>query len=165
MGDNWIEICFPKPKAYSVLIILCLTLTLLDIIIVECYYRYLAGWDRIWIWHTIYTAIFILTPLFVAIWIKSWVPIATWFYFLFGLEDTLFYGLQGYLPKQYPGIQIFGIWEPTLNQVLQLNLLGLVVIIAYTLINWQYYIPERFFTRLKDHSKLDTHISDNLSKD
>jgi len=139
-------------------------LTLLDIIVVEGHYRPLSGWDRIWIWHTIYTTIFISTPLFVAYFLKSFVPIATWFYFLFGLEDTVFYGLQGYLPKQYPGIQILGIWEPQLNQVIQLNLLGLTIILAYLLMNWKYQIPKKIFSMLKAHFIIHAHIDDKPSK-
>jgi hypothetical protein len=52
---------------------------------------------------------------------------------VFGLEDTLFYTLQGRLPSQYPGVAIFGIWEPFLTQVLTINIMGLALILAYTI--------------------------------
>lgn len=143
-----------KFRAFLILAILCFMLTLLDIIVVECHYRPISGWDSIWFWHIIYTIIFISIPLFVAYYLKTSIPIATYFYFLFGIEDTVFYGIQGYLPKQYPGIQIFGIWEPALNQVLQLNLLGLTIIVIYILINWKYQIPEKFFSKLNPQSTI-----------
>ena len=102
-----------------------------------------------------------LAPLLVAYYLKSSVPIATWFYFVFGLEDTIFYGLQGSLPKQYPGIQILGIWEPVLDQALQFNVLGLTIILVYILINWKYQLPEKIFSKLKAHSTIQALFNKN----
>jgi hypothetical protein len=134
-----LPIHLPSRKTWLSLTFLCLVLTILDIVVVESHYRPLQAWDRIWVWHGIYRTIFVLIPLLVSYVLKSFVPLATWFFFLFGLEDTLFYALQGYLPVQYPGISILGVWEPTLAFVLQINLLGIASIFAFALCGLDHY--------------------------
>ena len=118
-------------NSWFVLIVICFILTLLDIIVVESYYRPSQAWDRIWVWHMIYRTIFIITPLVGSYFSRSLVPLVTLFFFLFGLEDTLFYALQGYLPLQYSGISVLWFWEPSLNLVLQMNFLGLTAILLF----------------------------------
>lgn len=118
-------------KSWFVVILLCFLLTLLDIIVVEGHYRPLQDWDRIWVWHRIHLTVFVITPLLMVYFLRSFVPLATWFFFHFGLEDTLFYALQGYLPPHYYGISILGFWEPSLNLVFQINLLGLIAILLF----------------------------------
>jgi hypothetical protein len=142
-------ICYPRYKTCLILIILCLGLTILDIVVVEGHYRPLEAWDRIWVWHLIYRTVFLLTPLFVAYCLNSFVPLATWFFFLFGLEDTLFYLLQGFLPVQYLGVHVLGIWEPSMVQVLQLNFLGLIIMLVFTLTNWRLYVNDHLLNKLK----------------
>ena len=128
---------FPQLKVCLVLVTLCFALTILDIIIVETFYRPVCltseDWQIIWKWHMIYGALIVMVPLFVAIKLRSLIPIGTWLFFIFGLEDTLFYALQGYLPLQYLGVSILGIWEPLLVQVLPINLVGFSLIIVFTL--------------------------------
>ena len=128
---------FPYLKVCLVLVTLCFALTILDIIIVETFYRPICitseDWQIIWKWHMLYGALIAMVPLFVAIKLRSLIPLGTWLFFIFGLEDTLFYVLQGYLPLQYPGISILGIWEPLLVQVLPINLVGFSLILVFTL--------------------------------
>ena len=138
----------PKPKVLLALIILCLSLTLLDIAMVETFYRPVCqtseDWQIIWKWHAVYASLIVTLPLLTAIKQKSFIPLGTWLFFIFGLEDTLFYALQGYLPQQYPGIQILGIWEPLMSQVLPINLLGVILIFSITLGNWKPIFSGRF---------------------
>ena len=139
---------FPKPKVLLALIILCLSLTLLDIAVVENFYRPICqtseDWQIIWKWHAIYISLIVILPLLTAIKQKSFIPLGAWLFFLFGLEDTLFYALQGFLPQQYWGIQILGIWEPLLSQVLPINLFGLIIISSLTFGNWKPIFSRRF---------------------
>ena len=65
------------------------------------------------------------------------IPLATWLFFVFGLEDTMFYALQGYLPPQYWGVSVLGFWEPSLNLISFFNLLGLVTILLFTLVSYR----------------------------
>ena len=158
-------ICYPRFTTCLVLIILCLGLTLLDIIVVEGYYRPLEAWDRIWVWHVIYRTVFMLTPLFFAYCLKSFVPLATWIYFLFGLEDTAFYLLQGSLPVKYLGIHVLGVWEPSMVQVLQLNFVGLIIILVFTLTNWRLYVNDHFLNKLKMITHEQFFIHPSLKKE
>jgi len=109
-------------------------------VVVEGYYRPLGAWDRIWVWHAICVTVFGSVPLVAAYCLRSFVPLVTWFCFLFGLEDTVFYGLQGYLPSQYLGIQVLDVCESSLVLVLQSNFVGLAVMFIFTLINWKAYM-------------------------
>lgn len=142
----------PQLTTCLTLIILCLALTLLDIFVVETFYRPVCitseDWQIIWKWHLIYVALIVTFPLLSAVKLRSFLPLGAWLFFIFGLEDTLFYALQGYLPNQYPGIQILGIWEPLLSQVLPINLLGMSLILSITLWNWKPYINDRIPKRL-----------------
>lgn len=116
---------------WFVLIALCISLTLLDILVVETFYRPTQAWDRIITWHIIYRTIFIITPMIAVHIFRNLAPLATWFFFIFGIEDTLFYALQGYLPTQFLGVYVLWFWEPALNMVLQANLLGLLTILMF----------------------------------
>lgn len=127
------RIHLPRLKACFSVIILCLALTVLDIVVVEAHYRPLQAWDRIWIWHRIYMVIFVLAPVLLVYALNSLTPLYTWMFFVFGLEDTTFYALQGYLPPRYWGVSILGFWEPSLSLVLLINLLGPVTILLFTL--------------------------------
>jgi len=128
---------FSAYKLGLTLVTLCFLLTVLDIVVVENFYRPVChtseDWQIIWKWHLIYRTLIVMVPLFAAVKLKSPIPLGTWIFFIFGLEDTLFYTLQGRLPSQYPGVAILGIWEPFLVQVLPLNIIGILLILAYTL--------------------------------
>jgi hypothetical protein len=106
-------------------------------LVVENFYRPFChtseDWQTIWKWHLIYSTLIVTVPFLVAAKLKSLIPLGTWIFFVFGLEDTLFYTLQGRLPSQYPGVAILGIWEPFLTQVLPINIIGLALILAYTI--------------------------------
>jgi hypothetical protein len=138
------SITYPPKRTCLSLILLCLALTILDIAVVETQYRPLQAWDRIWVWHRIYGAIWMLAPVLCAAVLRSLVPWATWFFFVFGLEDTMFYALQGYLPPRYWGVSIFSLWEPPLNFVLLVNIIGLATILLFTFAG-----PDRAYNSFK----------------
>ncbi len=140
-------IYLPRCREYLSLVLLCLALTVLDIAVVEIHYRPLQAWDRIWVWHRIYTIVVFSTPVLLASVLSSSIPLATWLFFVFGLEDTMFYALQGYLPPQYWGVSVLGFWEPSLNLVSFFNLLGLITIILFSLTS--YRLESNFMFRLK----------------
>jgi hypothetical protein len=150
-----LPIRLPSYKNCLGLMLLCLLLTILDILVVETFYRPVChtseDWQIIWKWHVIYRFLIVMLPLLVAIKLRNITPLGTWLFFSFGLEDTLFYALQGYLPAQYPGISILGVWEPSLNLVLQINLLGLVTILFFTLSNLNHYLGARFLRLQRKH--------------
>lgn len=125
-----------------VLVILCLFLTLLDILLVEVYYRPLNEWSKIWIWWAILGTIVVIAPVVLTYSIRNLIPLAMWLFFVFGLEDTVFYGLQGYLPNTYFGVYIFGFWEPTLRLVLQVNALGLIAVSVFVIKNKEFSKPK-----------------------
>lgn len=107
-------------------------LTLLDIAVVETFYRPAADWANIWRYHMIYWALITVLPLLGSYFTKSLLPLLTYVLFFFGVEDTLFYGLQGYLPETYWGVTIAGIFnEPALQTVLWLNIIGLVLSVVF----------------------------------
>lgn len=116
------------------LFVICLGLTFLDIAVVESYYRPLQAWNSIIIWHLIYKTIFLTVPVIACYYFKTLAPLATWFFFIFGLEDTVFYALQGCLPSYYPGVTVLWFWEPSLELVLQINSIGLLVILLFGMI-------------------------------
>ena len=124
-----------RHKPYLTLIVLCIALTVLDIAVVELHYRPLTAWNRIWVWHALFLWCAALAPAVACYFLKSLVPLGTWLYFLFGLEDRVFYGLQGYLPVRYWGVHILGVWEPALVEGLLFNLVGVVVIGVYLFAN------------------------------
>ena len=134
----------PKLNFWVFLFVTCFGLTLLDIAVVEGYFRPMQAWESIIIWHVIYRTIFLTLPLIACYYFRHLAPLATWFFFIFGLEDTVFYALQGYLPSYYPGISILWFWEPSLNLVLQINSVGLIVTLLFGFfarrksINWFY---------------------------
>ena len=109
----------------------CLLLTLLDIFVVEIFFRPDQIWEEIWKYHYFYWSLIIATPVLLAWVTKSLVPFATWLFFGFGIEDTIFYALQGYLPDVYWGVSIMGNWEPTVNEVLTLNVIGVALIFIW----------------------------------
>jgi hypothetical protein len=115
-------------------IITCVSLTILDILVVETIYRPTQAWNSIIVWHIIYKIIFITIPLAASHFFRNLAPLTTLFFFLFGLEDTLFYALQGYIPTQYPGVHVLWFWEPTLDTVLQANLIGLAIILLFGIV-------------------------------
>jgi len=121
-------------KTIGILVVICVGLTLLDIYVVETFYRPTAAWDKIWVYHRAYWALIIGLPVAATIVLKSLVPMGTWIFFIGGLEDTLFYGLQGYLPKIYWGVAVAGIWEPALNTVLAINIAAVAILVVYTVI-------------------------------
>ena len=108
-------------------------LTILDICVVETVYRPLGRWDVIWQYHYLYWSLIIILPILTSILLKNIILIATWIFFIFGLEDTLFYILQGYLPKIYYGVTICGIYEPKVSQVLMFNNIGIFLMLVYFL--------------------------------
>lgn len=114
-------------KPLSALVVLVLLLAILDIVVVETFYRPTAAWSQIWKYHTIYWMLIVALPLIASYKTQSLIPLLTYILFFFGVEDTLFYGLQGYLPKTYWGVNVAGIWQPSLNLVLALNTVGLML--------------------------------------
>jgi len=118
-------------RGLIVFICLSVALTLLDILVVEIVYRPTSDWDNIYKYHIIYLTLIVALPLITTYKLCNLMPMATWIFFLFGLEDTLFYGLQGYLPKIYWGVYVCGIWEATLNQVIVINTIGIILIAVY----------------------------------
>ena len=88
-------------KGLIAFICLSAALTLLDILVVETIYRPTNDWGNIYKYHYIYWALIVALPIIVSYKLVNLMPMATWIFFIFGLEDTLFYGLQGYLPEIY----------------------------------------------------------------
>ena len=117
-------------KELVVLFAIVLGLTLLDIFVVETFYRPTADWGNIWKYHYLYWMLIVALPLIGAYFTKSLIPLLTYILFFFGVEDTLFYGLQGYLPEIYWGVSVAGVWQPTLNTVLALNVAGMAICVA-----------------------------------
>lgn len=110
-------------------VLLFLALTLVDIVVVECYYRPRGAWDTVSSWHQIYSILWISLPLLLCVRLRRILPASVIVAFLFGIEDTMFYLLQLRSPSPvYPGVAILGIWEPTLQTGLAVNLLGLIMI-------------------------------------
>lgn len=108
---------------------ICFLLTVLDIIIVETYYRPTFAWNKIWQWHNVFILLIYSLPLVTSVLTKSLIPFTSLVYFFFGIEDTFYYSLQGYLPEIYWGVAIMGIWEPKLNYVMMINIFGVVLMI------------------------------------
>lgn len=109
-------------------------LVVLDIIVVETVYRPTSDWGNIYKYHYIYWTLIIVLPIVASYKLRSLMPLATYIFFIFGLEDTLFYALQGYLPEIYCGVNVCGIWEAALNQVLIINVIGISLIVGYTIL-------------------------------
>jgi len=104
-------------------------MTLLDLAVVEGYYRPTEAWNSIWIYQYVYDAFWVLIPLALAIYHKSWIPLTLPVAFFFGLEDTSFYLLTLRLPSVYVGVTIAGVyWQPSLTTVLILNAIGLALV-------------------------------------
>ena len=108
-----------------------ISLVLLDIFIVEIFYRPTEDWGNIWKYHCIYLGLIAILPIMASIKLRSLMPMATWIFFITGIEDTLFYWLQGYLPEIYWGVYVLGVWEAPLEFVLKANILGIVCILVY----------------------------------
>jgi len=108
-------------------------LTLLDILIVELYYRPLEAWSGIWRYHVVYIALQYGIPLLWAIKTRSWYPLQTWILWLFGLEDTAFYLLQGRIPERFWGVSIAGVWQPGWDWVFTINTIGLTLLLLLNL--------------------------------
>ena len=117
--------------AFGLTALTCLVLTLLDIFVVEIFFRPEQIWGEIWKCHYVYWSLIITTPVLLAWVMKSLVPFAVWLFFGFGIEDTLFYALQGYLPDIYWGVSIMGSWEPAVSEVLILNVIGVALIFIW----------------------------------
>lgn len=105
-----------------------LAMTILDIVVVETLFRPTQSWDTIWMWQVFYIPCQFLVPIAVAWRSKSLIPMSAMLLFPFGIEDTMFYALQGYLPIKYWGVPILGVWEPSLIQGLMINALGISLI-------------------------------------
>ena len=108
-----------------------LLLTLLDIIVVESYYRPTGAWSSIWLWHSIYFILYVGIPILMSLRLRSLIPLSIIIAFTFGIEDTMFYALQSTLPARYIGAEILGVWQPSLATALTFNLLGLVLICLF----------------------------------
>jgi hypothetical protein len=105
--------------------------TLLDMIVVESYYRSTDAWDSIWLWHSIYLVLYLGIPILMSLKLRSFIPLSIIIAFAFGIEDTTFYALQSRLPAQYIGVEILSVWEPSLATALAFNLLGLILICLF----------------------------------
>lgn len=113
---------------------LFLLLTLLDIIVVEGYYRPTDAWGSIWVWHNIYAILYVGIPIIISLKLRSFIPISIIIAFAFGIEDTTFYALQSTLPAHYIGVEILGVWDPSVATALILNLMGFIFIFVYLMI-------------------------------
>ena len=110
-------------------LLLFLALTVVDIMVVESYYRPNGAWNQVWVWHQIYFILWTSLPILLCIRLRRIIPASVIVAFLFGIEDTMFYLLQLRSPSPvYFGVAILGIWEPTLQAGLTANLLGLMMI-------------------------------------
>ena len=116
------------PAKCGLTVLVFLLLTVLDIIVVEGYYRPTGSWGSIWFWHYLYFILYVGTSMFMALKLRSFIPLSIIVAFVFGVEDTLFYVLQFTLPASYVGVEILGVWEPNLTTGLIFNLVGLAVI-------------------------------------
>lgn len=105
----------------------------MDIFVVETFYRPAEAWNEIWKYHEYYFKLIVVLPLLAVCVVDSFLPMGAYLYFLFGLEDTTFYGLQGYLPEVYWGVYVTGIWEPALQTVLALNVIGSILLVIYVI--------------------------------
>jgi predicted outer membrane lipoprotein len=63
--------------------------------------------------------------------LRSFIPLSIIIAFAFGIEDTAFYALQSTLPTRYIGVEILGVWQPSLATALTFNLLGLILICSF----------------------------------
>jgi len=119
-------------------------LTLLDIIVVESYYRPADAWTSIWLWHSLYFVLYVGIPVLMSMRLRSLIPVSVIIAFAFGIEDTVFYALQSTLPPRYIGVEILGVWEPSLATALTFNLLGLIFICLFLTIVWAFENRQRF---------------------
>ena len=113
-------------------------MTLVDIVIVETLFRPTQAWQDIWIWHYFYVPLQFIIPLLVAWYFKSMIPTSALLFWHFGIEDTLFYAAQGYLPEKYWGVEMLGLYEPSLIQGLIINSFGIILILSYAFIVFRY---------------------------
>lgn len=122
--------------AIGALLLIVFGLTVLDIAVVETVYRPTSDWGNIWKYHLVYWTLIVTLPLVAAYFTKSLIPLVTYILFFFGIEDTLFYGLQGYLPETYWGVNIAAISQPDLFTVLVLNVVGLCISAVVLVVLW-----------------------------
>ena|GEM_PF-3322883 len=121
-------------------LILILTLTLLDVSVVEAYYRPRQAWGEIWVWHLIFYTAFMLLPAALTITFRSLAYLLAYPYFFFGIEDTMFYLLgHRFIPDLYLGVKILGVSEPTKRFVLQANVAGLMLMILIGYFGFRIY--------------------------
>ena len=113
-------------------------LTVLDIVVVEGYYRPRNAWSTINQYHVIWDMLYLATGIVAAILLRHPMPFFTISVgFAFGLEDTLYYLLQDKLPTIYTGINILWFSEPTRFTVLALNVFAIALVLVSTGI-WQH---------------------------
>lgn len=106
-----------------------LFLTVIDILMVETVFSPLEAWSLIGFWHLTYFIIISATLLLLYHTTKkSWYLVGGVLFFMFGLEDTLFYALQGEQPEVYTGVSVLGVWEPSRTTVYLINLAGVLLI-------------------------------------
>jgi phosphoglycerol transferase MdoB-like AlkP superfamily enzyme len=99
--------------------------------VVESYYRPTDAWSSIWLWHIIYFILYVGIVIFMALRLRSLIPLSIIIAFVFGIEDTIFYALQSTLPARYVGVEILGVWQPSSATALTFNLLGLILICLF----------------------------------
>ena len=116
---------------YSLFLILALTMV--DVGVVRTFQILGTVDTQIYNWHAIFYSMEFIAPILLAYMQKRLIPLVCWIFFITGLEDTFFYLLQyGYLPVKYYGIKLLGlIWEPDLDTFLFVNMLGIVLMVAY----------------------------------
>ena len=125
-------------RGLTVLVCLVLGLTVLDIAVVETVYRPTGNWSNIYVYHMVYWVLIAVLPLVGAYKTQSLAPLLTYVLFFFGVEDTLFYGLQGYLPSIYWGVNVATLWQPTVSTVLVLNVVGVSVCVVLLFLYQQF---------------------------
>ena len=121
-------------KSAKVLVALAyfLTLTLVDIVVVEGYYRPAGAWNTIWVWHTIFDIFAFVMPCLIALRFRTRLPLLVPVLCAFGVEDTAFYWLQLRWPTTYTGVFILWLWAPPIQLVLPINLIGIAL--AYAIV-------------------------------
>ena len=116
-------------KVYTLMLTVILCLTFLDIFVVETFYRPTHDWTNIWKYHIIYWTLIITVPLIISYKTKNTTFLLIYVLFFFGVEDTMFYVFQGYLPSKFWGVTFCGfIFEPMLVSGLWLNVAGLSIV-------------------------------------
>ena len=105
-----------------------LVATMMDIAVLNlCFWTGMVSWEKIPYYHNVWRSLWIVAPLILIMKYQSLVPVVADICFLYGVEDTVFYLVQGIIPAKFTGAFLCSFWEPTWNQVIFLNINGLII--------------------------------------